>query len=172
MLIILEGHEAVFKSTVAKKLQDKLNIPVIKGSSFELSTCSNEELFNYFKEFAAKDDVIYDRFIYSNQTYATIYNDYTILSDEQRHYIEDLIKDKAIIYYLFADDETIKERIKKRGDDYVDTSMVSRINKLFSKNISESPLKVVWYDTTEWDSDTIAEEIINDYTHWQVIHNE
>ena len=165
MLIVLEGHEAVFKTTVAEKVHKKLGLPIIKGSSFELSTATNKELFRYFKECAQKDNVIYDRFIYSNQTYATIYSDYTILSDKQRNYIEGLIKDKAIIYYLFADDETIKKRIQERGDDYVDVSMVGKINKLFHENISKSPLRVVWYDTTEWDSDSIAKEIIDDYIH-------
>lgn len=163
MIIVIEGVDGTFKTTVANKINKILNIPIIKGSSFELSTCTNEELFNHFKEFALMDNVCFDRFCYSNQTYATIYSDYTILTDEQRYYIEDLIKDKALIYYLFADTKTIEERIQQRGDNYVDTSMVDKINKLFAENISKSPLKVVWYDTTQWTSDEIAKEIVKDY---------
>lgn len=165
MLIILEGNECCFKSTVAKKVSEVLKIPVIKGSSFELSTVSNEQLFKNFINQAKLDNVCIDRSIYSNQTYATIYNDFTILTDEQRQYIENMIKDKAVVYYLFADDDVIKDRIRERGDDYVELEMISEINKLFAKNISKSPLKVVYYDTSEWTSDEIAQEIINDYKH-------
>lgn len=167
-LIIIEGSDANFKTTIAEKVSKKLNIPIVKGSSFELSTSSNEELFNRFIEFSKDDNVIYDRFIYSNKTYATLYEDYTILTDEQYSYIENRIKEKAIVYYLHADDEVIKDRIRKRGDEYVDVSMVSKINKLFGEVISKSPLKVIYYDTNEWTSDRIAEEIANDYTHKQV----
>lgn len=168
MLILIDGVDCTYKSTITQKVSEKLNIPWIKGSSFQLSNCSNEELFSHFKEQTELDNMIIERTIYSNQTYATIYEDYAILTDEQRHYIEDKLKNKAIVYYLFANDEVIKDRIRKRGDDYVDVTMVSRINKLFAKNIAKSPLKVIYYDTAEWTSSQIAEDIINDYTHQQV----
>jgi broad-specificity NMP kinase len=163
MLIIIEGIDGTYKTTVANKVSKKLNVPIIKGSSFELATSSNEELFKRFVEFAEMNNVIFDRNIYSNKTYATLYNDYTILTDKQYSYIENILKNKATVYYLFADDETVRKRIRKRGDEYVDENMVAKINKLFAENINKSPLKVIHYDTTEWTSDQIAEEIVKDF---------
>jgi len=159
MVIILEGNECCFKSTVAEKLSKKLNLPIVKGSSFELSKCTNEELFQKFKEFTQLDNVIIDRFIYSNYVYATLYEDYSILTDEQRREIEKLMLHKATVYYLFADGDVIKERILERGDDYVDVSMVQNINDTYVDIMLKAGLKTVAYDTNEWNSDEIAEDI-------------
>lgn len=163
MLIILEGNECCFKTTVAEKLNKKLNIPIVKGSSFEHSQCTNEELFQKFKEYAQLDNVIIDRFTYSNRVYATLYEDFAILTDEQRKEIEDMIRHKAKLYYLFADDKVIEDRIKQRGDDYVDVKMVSHINKEYSQSIMKCTLMTESFDTNEWNSDGITEAITYDY---------
>jgi thymidylate kinase len=163
MIIILEGNECCFKTTVAEKLSKQLNIPVVKGSSFEYSKCTNEELFSRFKELAALDNVIIDRFIYSNRVYATLYEDYAILTKEQRMEIEDIIQHKSTVYYLFADDEIIKERISERGDDYVDISMVKKINNTYSGTMKDATIKIVSYDTEEWSSDEIVKEVADDF---------
>lgn len=163
MLIILEGNECCFKTTVAEKLSKQLNIPVVKGSSFEFSQCTNEELFERFKELAQLDNVIIDRFIYSNRVYATLYEDYAILSNEQRHYIEDIIRHKSTVYYLFADDEIIKQRISQRGDDYVNLDMVSNINNFYSNIMLDAMVRVNSFDTNEWDSDDIVMGIAGDF---------
>lgn len=111
-MIILEGNECCFKSTVASKLNEKLDYPIIKGSSFELAQCNNEELYKHFIEFAKNKNVIMDRFIYSNQVYATLYKDYAILTDTQRKSIEEMVFDKAKVYYLYAPDEVIKKELR------------------------------------------------------------
>ncbi|MED3562399.1 hypothetical protein [Bacillus xiapuensis] len=160
MLYILEGNECNFKSTVAEKLSKQLNIPIVKGSSFEFSQCTNEVLFERFKQLAELDNVIIDRFIYSNRVYASLYEDYAILTDEQRGEIESLIKNKATVYYLFADSNVIETRIKQRGDDYVVPEMVSKINNLYDQTMSAAKVKVVAYDTNDWSSDEIVGDIV------------
>jgi len=160
---ILEGNECNFKTTVAEKLSKQMSIPVVKGSSFELSQCSNEALFEHFKQMAQLDNVIIDRFIYSNRVYATLYEDFAILTDGQRKEIEDILKGKTTVAYLFADGEVIKERISERGDDYVDVSMVEKINYTYIGTMLDSTLKVVSYDTEEWNSSAIAEDLADRY---------
>jgi cytidylate kinase len=162
-LIILEGNECCFKTTVAEKLSEQLSLPVVKGSTFEFSKCTNEELFNRFKELTELDNVIIDRFIYSNRVYATLYEDYAILSKEQREIIEQIIDNKTTVYYLYADSQIIESRIKERGDDYVVPEMVSKINNTYDETMTESNLKVVAYDTNDWSSDEIVEDIVKDY---------
>lgn len=162
-MIILEGNECTYKTTVAEKLRSKLKIPIFKGSSFELSRSTNEGLHKHFMGLASLKDVIVDRFIYSNRVYATLYNDYAILTDKQRLAVEERIKNRAVVYYLNADTETIKERLSVRGDDYVDMSMIEAINKEYIKTIFDSSLKVVSFNTTYWSSDEIVEEIAKDY---------
>ncbi|MFO1442956.1 AAA family ATPase [Bacillus sp. Bva_UNVM-123] len=162
MLIILEGNECCFKTTIAEKLHKELNIPIIKGSSFEHSQCTNEELIHKFKELTKLNNTIIDRFIYSNRVYATLYKDYAILTNEQRKEIEDLIKNKATVYYLHADDNVIEERIRQRGDEYVDVSMVGKINDEYTRAILDCNLRIQVYNTNEWTSNEITEEIIKD----------
>jgi thymidylate kinase len=161
VLIILEGNECCFKTTVAEKLSKQLNLPVVKGSTFEFSKCTNKELFERFKSLTELDNVIIDRFIYSNRVYATLYEDYAILTDEQRQEIEDRIKQKSTVYFLFADDKVIENRIKERGDDYVVPEMVHKINDLYDVTMSQSNLRVVAYDTNDWSSDEIVGDIAN-----------
>lgn len=163
MLIILEGNECCFKTTIAEKLSKKLNIPVVKGSSFEFSQCTNEQLFERFKELCELDNVIIDRFIYSNRVYATLYEDFAILTDEQRKQIEELIHKKAKVYYLYADEKIIKQRISQRGDDYVNLDMVGKINKEYSGTMLDAGIATVSFDTNEWNSDEITKEIANDF---------
>jgi thymidylate kinase len=163
VLIILEGNECCFKTTVAEKLSKQLNLPVVKGSTFEFSKCTNEELFERFKSLTELDNVIIDRFIYSNRVYATLYEDYAILTDEQRQEIEDRIKQKATVYFLFADDKVIENRIKERGDDYVVPEMVHKINDMYDVTMSQSSLRVVAYDTNDWSSDEIVKDIVKDW---------
>ncbi|MEK4907477.1 hypothetical protein CHH57_02180 [Niallia circulans] len=161
-MIILEGNECCFKSTVASKLNEKLDYPIIKGSSFELAQCNNEELYKHFIEFAKNKNVIMDRFIYSNQVYATLYKDYAILTDTQRKSIEEMVFDKAKVYYLYAPDEVIKKRIKSRGDEYVELDMVSKISEMYEQVMFQSGLKLRMLDTNEMTSDEIVEVILAD----------
>lgn len=165
MIIILEGNEANFKTTIAEKLRNKLNIPIVKGSSFELSQCTNEELFKHFKDFAEMDKVIFDRFIYSNRVYATLYKDYAILNKQQREDIEELIKDKAIIVYLHTDEETTKQRIRQRGDEYVNEDMVGKIYDVYHNVMMEAneTLDVYTYNTKYWSSDDVVDHLIGVY---------
>lgn len=160
MLYILEGNECCFKTTVADKLSKELQLPVVKGSSFELAECSNLELFKHFESIGLKDNLIIDRYIYSNLTYASLYDDFAIITKRQKEYIENLIMSNVKVIYLFAEDQVLKDRMKVRGDEYVDESMLSTINTKFNQVIRESRLSPTWYDTNEWTSDEIVKDLI------------
>ncbi|MEW5569735.1 hypothetical protein [Rossellomorea marisflavi] len=159
-MFILEGLDGCFKTTVAGLVSKKLGIEVVKGSTFEHAQCTNEELFEKFKELAKLENVVLDRFIYSNQVYATLYQDFAILTKEQRKDIESSIHGKAKLFYLHADDKVVQDRITTRGDEYVDVSMVPRISKEYTRAISEAGIPVISYDTNEWTSEEIAEDIV------------
>lgn len=159
-MLILEGTDGCFKTTVAGLVSKKLGIEVVKGSTFEHSQCTNEELFEKFKELAKFENVVLDRFIYSNQVYATLYKDFAILTEEQRKDIESAIHGKAKLFYLHADDKVVQDRITTRGDEYVDVSMVPRIRKEYTQAIAEAGIPVISYDTNEWSSEEIAEDIV------------
>ena len=160
MIIILEGNECNFKTTVAEKLSKQLNLPVVKGSSFENAQCSNQELYEHFLKLSEMDNVIIDRSWISNYVYATLYKDYAILTPEQRLEIEQRVYDKALLLYLFADEETIKGRLRERGDEYVEEKMIGTINKVYLEAIDQTELVVHSFDTNKYNSNDITKNIV------------
>ncbi|MEC2307715.1 nucleoside/nucleotide kinase family protein [Bacillus atrophaeus] len=159
-LIILEGADCCYKSTVAAKLSKEMGYPIIKGSSFELATSGNEKLFEHFSKLADEDNVIIDRFIYSNLVYARKFKNYSILTEQQLRIIEDKIKMKAKVVYLHADPKIIKQRLLDRGDEYIVERDIEPVLKLYNNVIDNMGLQMNSWDTNEWNSDEIVEDII------------
>ncbi|MCC9021726.1 AAA family ATPase [Bacillus nakamurai] len=160
-MIILEGADCCYKSTVADKLSKELGYPVIKGSSFELAKSGNEKLFEHFNKLADEDNVIIDRYIYSNLVYARKFKDYSILTKEQQRAIEEKIRDKAKVIYLHADPKVIKQRLRDRGDEYITERDIEPVLELYNQVIDEMGLHMNSWDTNERNSDEIVEVIIH-----------
>ncbi|MED4854876.1 hypothetical protein [Bacillus atrophaeus] len=158
-LIILEGADCCYKSTIATKLNKELGYPIIKGSSFELATSGNEKLFEHFNKIADEDNIIIDRYIYSNFVYARKFKDYSILTEEQQRAIEDKIKMKSKVVYLHADPKVIKERLSIRGDEYIEGKDIDSILRLYREVMSNAGLYTYSWDTGQWDSDEIVEDL-------------
>ncbi|MCY7823255.1 deoxynucleoside kinase [Bacillus spizizenii] len=159
-LIILEGPDCCFKSTVAAKLSKELKYPIIKGSSFELAASGNKKLFEHFNKLGDEDNVIIDRFVYSNLVYAKKFKDYSILTKQQLRIIEDKIKLKAKVVYLHADSNIIKKRLDERGDEYIEGKDIDSILELYGEVMSNAGLHTYSWDTGQWSSDEIAKDII------------
>ncbi|MCR6614573.1 AAA family ATPase [Bacillus velezensis] len=159
-MIILEGTDCCYKSTVADKLRKELGYPVIKGSSFELAKSGNEKLFEHFNKLADEDNVIIDRYIYSNLVYAKKFKDYSILTEEQQRTIEEKIRDKAKVIYLHADPKVIKQRLLERGDEYIKDRDIEPVLELYREVMSNAGLHTYSWDTGQWDSDDIVEDLI------------
>ena len=159
-MIILEGTDCCYKSTVAKKLSKELGYPVIKGSSFELAKSGNEKLFEHFNKLADEDNVIIDRYIYSNLVYARKFKDYSILKEEQQRAIEEKIRGKAKVIYLHADPKVIKQRLLERGDEYINDRDIEPVLELYREVMSDAGLHTYSWDTEQWSSKEIAEDII------------
>ncbi|MEA1004929.1 deoxynucleoside kinase [Bacillus velezensis] len=159
-MIILEGTDCCYKSTVADKLSKELGYPVIKGSSFELAKSGNEKLFEHFNKLADEDNVIIDRYIYSNLVYAKKFKDYSILTEEQQRAIEEKVRHKAKVIYLHADPEVIKQRIQERGDEYINDRDIEPVLELYREVMSDAELHTYSWDTEQWNSDEIVEDLI------------
>ncbi|AZJ44229.1 AAA family ATPase [Bacillus velezensis] len=160
-MIILEGTDCCYKSTIADKLSKELGYPVLKGSSFELAKSGNEKLFEHFNKLADEDNVIIDRYIYSNLVYARKFKDYSILTKEQQRVIEKKIRDKAKVIYLHADPQVIKHRLRERGDEYINDRDIEPVLELYREVMSDVGLHTYSWDTEQWSSEEIAEGIIH-----------
>ncbi|ATX84226.1 hypothetical protein CU084_11295 [Bacillus velezensis] len=160
-MLILEGTDCCYKSTVAEKLSKELGYPVIKGSSFELAESGNEKLFEHFNKLADEDNVIIDRYIYSNLVYAKKFKDYSILTEEQQRTIEKKIRDKAKVIYLHADTKVIKQRLHERGDEYINDRDIEPVLELYREVMSDAGLHTYSWDTEQWNSDEIVDGLVH-----------
>jgi gluconate kinase len=163
MVIILEGNECNFKSTIAAKLSKELGLRYIKGSSFETAKCNNTELMNHYDYlFNTKDNCIFDRSFYSNLVYADN-KEYTMLNQEQVRELEDTLRlnhDKILLVFLHGDLEEIRVRLCNRGDKYIKADQLSEIEaKFYYVMYHISDLPVFRVDTSKHSSDDICEII-------------
>ena len=161
---IVIGTDCSGKTSLVEMLSDITEFKILKGSSFQHSQCTQEELFNKFLEFTKLDNVIFDRFSYCNEVYAEMYEDFAMLSDEQRRFIEQKMKDKATIIYLYADDEVLEKRFNSRGDEYVTLDKLKYAKGKYEESLSKvKDLEVVKFDTGKMITKEIVEQILLNY---------
>lgn len=164
MNIVLEGSDATFKTTIANMLGKQLDMKVLKGSSFELSKCTNEELYSFFDELTDLNNSVIDRHIYSNQVYASLYSGYAILTPEQLEKIEQKMMENTVVVYLKGDAEIVSKRLDKRGDEYIEPHEVSDILKEYHKVMEEAMtngMTVISFDTGKLSSNEIVDQVVN-----------
>lgn len=167
-LIILEGNECVYKTTVAEKLRKAIGYEVKKGSSFEMSMGTNQELYDAFNRMTYWENTIVDRFVYSNRVYASLYPKYTLLEDDQYIDIQEKIKDKSLVVYLYADVDVLKERMSVRGDEYIKEDGLEDINIFYSDIMGSAVAKQVLYiDTGNKTSDEVVQDILHDLSQFK-----
>ena len=117
MIIIVEGVDASGKDTFIENLVKLTGMKHVRGSSFEISQRGPEGMFKKWKKMLMEeDDIIINRFCYSNLVYGPMFG-YPTITREQAKEINELVNDRAIVYYINADTDIIMDRISKRGDD-------------------------------------------------------
>ncbi len=164
MLFVLEGNECCYKSTIANKLALKFEYPVVKGSSFELATKGNDALYKHFYNLSLASRGIFDRYIWSNRTYASLFKDYAIITPEQQQKLEDNIRRKTKVFYLYAELDEIKKRLAERGDEYVNEDQLESISEKYEEVLSFSSLDIIRIDTTNKTSNQVFDEIMEHIT--------
>lgn len=161
MIIITEGIDCSGKSTLIEALAKEIGYEVQQGSSFSITANkTEEELFEAFMSFTKLDNIILDRYMYSNLVYAPLYNDYACLSDEHRKFIEREIKGDTLLVYLCADKSTIAQRFKTRGEEYVDESKITAILDGYDAQLGKTSLDFLIYDTSYLETNDIVKSIV------------
>lgn len=166
MLIAFTGNECTYKTTMAQKLSNLLEVPLIKGSSFEFGKLDNFALFQAkAKLLDDNPNVVFDRFIYCNRVYASLYKDNTILSLAQVKNLELRAKaihgSKLLVIYCSAPAETLRNRMLIRGDEYVDPERLPIINKRYEEVITkECKLPMIEYHSEREDQDYFLQTVI------------
>jgi thymidylate kinase len=131
-IIILEGCDGVGKDTVAESISKDLGMRILRGSSFEISELGKDGMFDYMMKLLDSDNVILNRFFYSNIVYGKIFN-YPMMDSEQYSKLLEKVNDKGVLVVnLVSSEDIIKDRLDKRGDDKVKSEHVSDIINSYS----------------------------------------
>ena len=149
MIIVLEGCDCVGKTTFAEMLSEKTGYEIVKGSSFEISELGADGMFNHMMELLDRDNIIIDRFFYSNLVYGKIYN-YPMMSIFQYMDLTNKLNKKALVLYLQAHHYAIVERMAIRGDDMIKADDIGRILDLYRESMNGifMPKLMLSIDTT------------------------
>ncbi len=152
MLIILEGVDCTFKSTLASELSKRLDLPIQHGSSFESAKKPNAELYKwYLNKLITPKNKILDRFIYSNLVYSSVYQGYTSLTEQQFRDIENLIlnlHDVARIIYCYGYLTDICERMRLRGEDKVKEKDIDILFRAYENILGRTRIRTLLYNSS------------------------
>lgn len=114
------------KTTFAQELEKRTGYKIVKGSSFEISQLGQDGMFKRMMSMLELDNIIIDRFFYSNLVYGFLYN-YPTMTQEQYMELSIKLNKKALVVYLQASPFAIKERMASRGDDMIKSNEVDAI---------------------------------------------
>lgn len=124
--IIVEGVDGAGKSTFADRLSKEINFDIIQGSSFEIAAKGVDYMYQHMDNLLDMERVIIDRFYLSNYIYARLF-DKKKLSNKQIVNLTQKSLDKTITILLLPSYDLIVNRLRVRGDEYVETKDVRQI---------------------------------------------
>lgn len=162
MIILIEGTDLSGKSTLAKELQAKFGLEIIHGSSFEIASKGIQYMYEFMMGLLDLDNVIIDRFYFSNLIYATVY-DKNMLEEWQVMNLRKKLREKEhIIIHLWCEIETLLERASIRGEEYINLKDLGRLALMYDElMISESTFGGlnVWKEYSKGDHSNLFKEI-------------
>jgi thymidylate kinase len=162
MIVIAEGCDCVGKTTFAEMLAEKTGYEVVKGSSFEIAELGQFGMYEHMWKLLDRDNIIIDRFLYSNLVYGSIYN-YPMMQPIQYHSLVQKLNKTAIVIYLQAHQYVIAERMATRGDDMIKVQDINLILDSYNNNINGvfMPKTMLSLDTTDSDFN-VATSMVKD----------
>lgn len=176
MIIIIEGPDLCYKTTVASKLTEvlpnayllKSNRPNFQLSDKQIDDWSKERLDMFYQVydcfFNEKLDIyiklVFDRLIWSHAVYSKLTNRYF---DEK--WLFEFDKKVArwndvYLIVLYADNEELERRFRERGDKFFGIEQIKIANRLYFEYVNSSAIPHIFINTTNKTSDEIVKEII------------
>ena len=149
MRIILEGCDGTGKTTLAKILAYKYGL--------DICHCTQKDAadFDFYFNTTRKDDVIWDRHTIGELIYPIVFNRQRQINEGGvEMVIEALRQQGGKIFVLTADDDVIKERLLKRGNEHsAIIESYKEINGLFKEYAKRFSIPVI--DTSKMTLDEI-----------------
>ena len=159
-IIILEGCDASGKDTLGEYLAEQTGYKLIRGSSFEIAELGSDGMFEYMMELLNQDNIIINRFMYSNLVYGAIFN-YPMMTPVQYDRLVDRLDEDSLVVYLYAPKGTISYRMQNRGDDMIKVENIDDILKGYSEELygHYRPSALLSLDTSTFSTKRMSEII-------------
>jgi|SRR5699024_435850 len=141
MRFIVVGPDGSGKTTFSKWFAKRHNLDYVD--------CSYREPDKYIRtiKLLSKDNIVYDRlYLPDHLVYSSLKN--KTLSPEELGAWVGLMNDlkdfgNAIILYVDAPDEVLKERLDIRGDEYIEFEEIKEIRKIYRKVLPHLEVPIV-----------------------------
>jgi len=119
MIYIIIGPDGSGKTSLSKKLSELLNYNIIHMDK-PITETDKLNMFNqYINILNNNDNIILDRAWYCEMVYGLIIRNKSYINLEQMYFLENLIKNKAIIIYCTDITQNLWNRCIFRGEDYI-----------------------------------------------------
>ena len=155
-VLIFEGCDASGKTTIQEILREIIRHAFLIHTSAPVKRNSKEYFYNLLDkltDFAGiiNQPLFFDRFHVGELVYGSIFSPETIddaVKEKMFRLEERLAEKEAKVVYITASPDTIVNRLKKRGDWYVQPSDVQRILDKYEQMLAKSRLPIFRLDTT------------------------
>lgn len=155
-VLIFEGCDASGKTTIQEILREIIRHAFLIHTSAPVKGNSKEYFYNLLDkltDFAGiiNQPLFFDRFHVGELVYGSIFRPETIndaVKEKMFRLEERLAEREAKMVYITASPDTIVNRLKKRGDWYVQPSDVQRILDKYEQMLAKSRLPIFRLDTT------------------------
>lgn len=153
MRIALDGCDGTGKTTISEKLANELGCNIVR------LTNGGDRSIRAYRELMSCDNVVHDRTFMSEIIYPMYFGRKSRLRKTSIPILTSYLNEFDIkMFILTASDETILERVGKRGDEFIsDMSKFKDINADYLRIASKHNFTII--DTTNKTIDEIVEEI-------------
>ncbi len=168
IIIIVEGCDLAGKSTIVNALSKKMPGIVMKITARPNSKDKHEihklktyyySVLDYINRFYQSKVVILDRFFPSEMVYSKVKRGYEAFADLEYKEMEKVLGHRNhILIYCDPGKETILNRLRSRGDDYINETDIEHLLKRYEFFMKRTSLKVLRLDTNKT-VETLLEEI-------------
>ncbi len=168
--IILEGCDGAGKSTLAEAViaELKYRYPDDEVEYLHKSQLERDPLDEYaldVEDYApgSGKHIVADRWHWGELVYGPLYRDDSALTTGGFRWVELFLKARgATVWHVTASLETLRERLRVRGEDYLEDRDVEHVWRSFAAVSEKSVLMGGTADTTERTADELAAEIVSE----------
>lgn len=165
----LTGCDLTGKSTLSNKLSQLLECPLKHFDKPKDLKDGKRQYFDFLANTSKDSNIILDRFHDGEHVYAPLYRGYE--SDYLKEFESHLIKYPYLLVYVYADLDTILDRLAKRGEDYVKHEDFQKILDLFNKYLIKQTMPYIMINTDDSQIEKYMEHILKSINKIQLLYD-